>query len=63
MKHIIECPDEGIDRNECPCEKCAEYRKALAEFQRDQEDEDWRRREPSRRYDRDQWCRINGRVY
>jgi hypothetical protein len=62
-KPVIECPDTGDDRDECGCSKCSEYRVTWAEFLRDEEDKDWNRRAASRRYDRDQWCRINGRCW
>lgn len=62
MKPVIECPDTNEDRDTCACEKCAEYRAAWAEFKREEAQKDWDRRAGSRRYDRDQWCRINGRV-
>ena len=62
-KHIIFCPETELPREECTCKACSEYRAALDELKRDREDEDERRREPSRRYDRDQWCRINGRCW
>ena len=51
FKNYIECPETGDDRDECPCELCAEYRATLEEFRHDKEDEDWRRREQSRRVD------------
>lgn len=52
-KHVIECPESGDDRDDCPCEKCAEYRATLEELRKDREDEDWRRREQSRRIDQE----------
>jgi hypothetical protein len=53
FKNVIECPETGDDRDECKCERCAEYRATLEELRRDREDEDWRRREQSRRVDRE----------
>jgi hypothetical protein len=53
MKHIIECPHTGEDRDECPCPACTEFRAVLAEMRRDQEEEDWRRGEQSRRIDQE----------
>ena len=51
FKNYIECPDTGDDRDECKCEKCAEWRVAMAEFYKDEADREWDRREQSRRVD------------
>ena len=53
FKHIIECPDEGEDRDTCECDKCIVWRVEMAEHARDEWDEDERRRGPSRAYDAD----------
>lgn len=45
------CPDTDEPRLECACSACCEFRDALAELRRDQEEEDWRRSEQSRRID------------
>lgn len=50
-KHIVECPDTGEDRDECPCEKCAEHRQTWEEFLREEAQKDWDRRRQSRAID------------
>jgi hypothetical protein len=53
-KHVIECAETGVDRAECPCPKCSEYRAALAELVRQEaQDRIWNGREQSRRVDQE----------
>jgi hypothetical protein len=60
---IVPCPDSEMDRLECPCAKCAEHRGVLHEKIRDEAFEaEWKRRFDSRKADRDEACRINGRI-
>lgn len=58
------CPNTGIERISCPCSSCAEHREVLREkIRKEEEDREWSRREASRRNDRDQWLRTNGRCW
>ena len=51
-KHFATCVDSGLERHECPCPKCAEYKAALIELVRDEARERlWDSREQSRRID------------
>jgi hypothetical protein len=61
MPFLPECPESGIVRVDCPCEKCAEMRAGIIERMFDEERDkhfDARRRE-----DRRNVLRLNGRCY
>ena len=58
------CPDTDIERINCPCSSCAEFRETWRDkMWEDARDQEWDRREASRREDRREWCRINGRCW
>ena len=48
------CDDSGLVRDECTCPKCAEFREVMRERLKElKDDEDFRRREQSRRVDKE----------